>query len=186
MDTFKVGPGQYQYTAIDDCTRVRVLGLYTRRTAKNAVDFLVNRVVEELPFPVQRIQTDRGTEFFGTAFQKELRAFSIKFRPTPPRSPHLNGKVERSQQTDWIEFYSTTDLSDLQLSNHLEEWQFFYNWHRPHSALNGQTPMARYFQLLSKTPFESEVAYSYNPKTERFQERNYWVDQQLKKLKRCP
>ena len=32
MDTCKIAPGLYQYTAIDDCTRFQVLGLYPRRT----------------------------------------------------------------------------------------------------------------------------------------------------------
>jgi len=39
--------------------------------------------------------------------------YGIKFRPNKPGSPHLNGKVERSQQTDLKEFYSTADFSDF-------------------------------------------------------------------------
>ena len=69
MDTCKIGPGLYQYTAIDDCTRIRVLALYLRRTANNTLLFL-ERVVEELPFPIQRIQTDRGREFFAHSVQQ--------------------------------------------------------------------------------------------------------------------
>jgi putative transposase len=63
MDTCKIAPGIYQYTAIDDCTRYRVLGIYSRRNSKNSINFL-HKVIEEMPFPIQRIQTDRGTEFF--------------------------------------------------------------------------------------------------------------------------
>jgi transposase InsO family protein len=96
----KISGECFQYTAIDDCTRLRVLGLYPRRTASNAVHFLEHRMIEEFPFPIQRIQTDRGGEFFGMAFQEALQRYCIKFRPTRPRAPHLNGKVERSQQTD--------------------------------------------------------------------------------------
>lgn len=40
MDTCKLGPGLYQYTSIDDCTRYRVLRIYKRRTAANTLDFL--------------------------------------------------------------------------------------------------------------------------------------------------
>ena len=36
--------------------------------------------------------------------------YGIKFRPIKPPSPHLNGKVERSQRTDIEEFYATPDL----------------------------------------------------------------------------
>jgi hypothetical protein len=63
MDTCKIAPGLYQYTAIDDCTRIRVLAVYKRRSAANWLLFL-EKVIEEFPFPIQRIQTDRGREFF--------------------------------------------------------------------------------------------------------------------------
>lgn len=63
MDTCKVGKNLFQFTAVDDCTRLRVLGVYPARTAKNSVDFLLERVIEEFPFPIQGIQTDRGGEF---------------------------------------------------------------------------------------------------------------------------
>jgi transposase InsO family protein len=46
-------------------------------------------------FPIQRIQTDWGTEFFNDYFQEELMCHFIKFRPIKPRTPHLNGKIER-------------------------------------------------------------------------------------------
>jgi hypothetical protein len=59
MDTCKIAPGLYQDTAIDDCTRIRVLALYKRRSAANSLLFL-EKVIEEFPFPIQRIQTDRG------------------------------------------------------------------------------------------------------------------------------
>lgn len=92
MDTKKLAAGKYQYTAIDDCTRWRVLGIYNKRTAANTLLFL-ERVIEEFPFPIQRIQTDRGREFFGIKVQEKLMEYCIKFRPIKPRSPHLNGKV---------------------------------------------------------------------------------------------
>ena len=49
MDTCKIKPGMYQYTAIDDCTRYRVLRIYSRRTAANTVDF-IECVLEKMPF----------------------------------------------------------------------------------------------------------------------------------------
>ncbi len=85
MDTCKIGPGLYQYTAIDDCSRWQVLGLYPRRTAANTRDFL-DRVAAEMPFPVQRVQTDRGQEFFAYEVQDDLRERRIQFRPNRPRA----------------------------------------------------------------------------------------------------
>jgi integrase-like protein len=81
MDTCKIAPGVYPYTAIDDCTRFRVLGIYSRRTSKNSVRFLEERMLDELPFPIQRIQTDRGGDFYGLTFRQAMRRNFIKFRP---------------------------------------------------------------------------------------------------------
>lgn len=72
--------------------------LYRRRTASNALDF-IDIMIEQFPFPIQRIQCDLGHKFFAVKVQEKLMKYSIKFRPIKPRSPHLNGKVERSQQT---------------------------------------------------------------------------------------
>jgi transposase-like protein len=75
LDTCKIAPGFYQYTAVDDCTRYRVLGLYKRRTASNTIKF-IDKLIEEMPFPIQRIQTDRGNEFFAIKVQAYLEAIS--------------------------------------------------------------------------------------------------------------
>lgn len=184
MDTKKLAPGKYQYTVVDDCTRYRVVGLYSRRTAANTLLFL-EKVIEEFPFPMQRIQTDRGREFFAVKVQKKLMEYGIKFRPIKPRSPHLNGKVERSQRTDLEEFYSTVDLDDPQLENKLQDWQHYYNWDRPHSSLHGKTPMEKYFELAEKTPIWEEVELNYDISKERIQEQNYQIDLQIRKLKPC-
>lgn len=184
MDTCKIAPGLYQYTSVDDCTRYRVLRLYKRRTAANTLDFL-DCVIEEMPFPIQRIQTDRGREFFAVKVQEKLKEYCIKFRPNKPGSPHLNGKVERSQKTDKTEFYSTIDLDGDNLDDLLAEWQHYYNWERPHSAHHGKSPMERYCDLMHDTPYSDEAYENYMPAAERIQDANYKIDLELKRLKRC-
>ena len=112
--------------------------IYKRRTASNTLHFL-DLVVEQFPFPVQRIQTDRGLEFFAEKVQLKMMELGIKFRPNKFGSPHLNGKVERSQKTDLEEFYAIADLSNFEnLREELAQWQFFYNWQRPHGSLKGK------------------------------------------------
>lgn len=101
-----------------------------------------------------------------------------------PSSPHLNGKVERSQKTDKTEFYSTIDLTDDNLDDLLAEWQHYYNWERPHSAHHGKSPMERYFDLAYETPFSDEAYVDYNAVCERIQDPNYKVDLELRRLKR--
>lgn len=185
MDTCKIAPGIYQYTAVDDCSRWRVLEIYKRRTAENTFNF-IDLILEQFPFPIQRIQTDRGREFFAIKVQEKLMSLCIKFRPNKPGSPHLNGKVERSQKTDLEEFYATTDLSDFEkLREDLSAWQFFYNWQRPHGSLKGKTPGQIISELSEKTPFWDKIIADYEIKNERIQEPNYQLDLAIRKLKRC-
>ena len=51
----------YQYTAIDDCTRLRVLRAYPRNDQKIAIQF-IDHVLSKLPFQVEQVQTDNGQE----------------------------------------------------------------------------------------------------------------------------
>jgi transposase len=51
----------YQFTAIDDCTRLRVLRIYPRLNQKTAIQF-ADYVLERLPFQVHVIQTDIHSE----------------------------------------------------------------------------------------------------------------------------
>ncbi len=105
MDVCKIAPGRYHYAAVDDCTRYKVMGLYPRRTGANTILFL-ERVIEEMPFPIQRIQTDRGREFFAVKVQNWLHEHCIKFRPIehvsfnlihPPCSNLLISHVREAQ-----------------------------------------------------------------------------------------
>jgi transposase InsO family protein len=116
IEPCRIAPKLYQYTSIDDCTRYRVLRLYPRRTSSHTLDF-IDCVIDEMLFPIQRLQTDRGREFFAVKVQEKLMEKGIKFRPHRPGSPHLNGKVERSQKTDKTEFYSTLDLAAKDLGD---------------------------------------------------------------------
>lgn len=185
LDTCKIAPGIYQYTAVDDCSRWRVLQIYSRRTANNTLHFL-DEMVERFPFPIQRIQTDRGSEFFALEVQAKLMEYGIKFRPIKPRSPHLNGKIERSQQTDLREFYATADLSDFEkLKECLAEWEFYYNWHRPHGSLNGKSPNDRTTELSKITPFSNEVYDKYDIIKEHIQLQNYHAEIAIQELKKA-
>lgn len=178
MDTCKIAPGVYQYTAIDDCTRIRVLAVYNRRSAANSLLFL-EKVIEEFPFPIQRIQTDRGREFFAYAFQEKLMEYGIKFRPLKPASPHLNGKVERSQRTDLEEFYATVDLRAEDLAERLNDWQSHYNEFRVHGSLDGRTPWQVWYERARLTPLFEEVEARYNQSVERIRHPDYRIDLQL-------
>lgn len=85
-----------------------------------------------------------------------------------PGSPHLNGKVERSQMTDLDEFYAPENLKFSDLEERLQQWQHYYNWHRPHGSLNGKNPKERYFEVSVKTPYSDEVEVQYGPLEELY------------------
>jgi transposase InsO family protein len=140
----------YQFTAIDDCTRLRVLRAYPRCDQKTAIAF-IDDVMAKLPFTVERVQTDNGSEF-GASFHWHLLDAGVDHVKIKPRTPRLNGKVERSHRIDSEEFYRLLEgqiIDDTNLfTNRLQEWEDYYNYHRPHGALGGQTP---YERLRQKT-----------------------------------
>jgi transposase InsO family protein len=144
---------------------------------------LLDQMFEEMPFPVQRVQTDRGTEFFAEAVQRRLMAWSVKFRPILPRSPHLNGKIERAQRTVLEEFWATVDARAPDIADQLSQWVHHYNWHRPHEGLGGLSPIDRVCDRASKTPIWAEVADAYDATKERVQIREHAVEMALRKLK---
>lgn len=138
---------RFQYTAIDDATRVRALKIYGRHTQQNAIDF-VNYVIEKFPFRINMIRTDNGHEF-QAKFHWHLEDLGIRHAYIKPRTPRLNGKVERSHGTDQQEFYQLlTYKDDVDLHAKLAEWEAFYNYARPHSAMNGKTPYERLMEKL--------------------------------------
>ena len=80
----------YQLTAIDDCTRIRVLRIYDRLNQQSAIRFL-DYVLEKLPFNVEVIQTDHGAEF---GFQFHSRAGS-RDRARPYQDQASDATAER-------------------------------------------------------------------------------------------
>jgi len=141
--TFRGNDGEkirrFQYTAIDDATRVRALKIYDRHTQANAIDF-VDHVIRTFPFRIREIRTDNGHEF-QAKFHWHVEDTGIRHAYIKPSSPQLNGKVERSHRSDEQEFYQLLSYKgDVDLEAKLAEWEKFYNLARPHGAHNGKTP----------------------------------------------
>jgi len=136
----------YQFTAVDEATRYRILRIYTHSSIPNAIAFL-DEVRQRLPMAIQRVQTDHGNEF-GTDFTWHLRDLGIAHRRIPPGCPEVNGKVERSHRTDGEEFYRRTIFrTPGELVAKLRRWEHEYNHQRPHLALAGKTPAERVCEL---------------------------------------
>src|SRR5688500_6208738 len=112
----------------------------------------IDDVLRRLPFRIQVIQTDNGAEF-QSRFHWHLETHDVRHVYIRPRTPHLNGKLERSHRVDEEEFYQILDdggiTADIHLFNEkLREREDYYDYHRPHGAWNGQTP---YERLMAKT-----------------------------------
>jgi hypothetical protein len=180
-------PGEklIQFTAIDECSRVRYLeGSLTKGAAaataflRRAVAFYASHGVKVL-----RAQTDHGTEFTlpenemtlasyangdtrDALFDLECEKLGIKHRLIKVRTPELNGKVERSHRTDNDRFYSRFKFRDSHTLNHALQhvWMPEYNEQRPHSSLGGLTPMG-FLKIRLKAIAEGKFQ-DYLPKTE--------------------
>jgi putative transposase len=138
-----------QFTARDCITRWDVLEVHPRATAKTATMFL-DSLLTRMPFVIRAIQIDGGSEFYAD-FEQECKSRGILLFVLPPKSPKLNGCVERANRTHTEEFYEVENCSWLpsDLNHQLREWEYTYNFIRPHQALGYLTP-AEYLQNLQK------------------------------------
>ena len=128
------------FTARDVISRWDVVEVHSRATAAAATGFL-EAVLKRMPFPVKAVQVDGGSEF-QAAFEQACQEQGIQLFVLPPRSPKLNGCVERAQRTHQEEFYEVYDgdLEIAPLGRALQYWEQVYNTLRPHQALGYLTP----------------------------------------------
>lgn len=163
MDTkhlrFSDGSKVYQFTAVDTCTRLRVLRAFSTASSKSAEAFL-DACRRSFPFPIRNVQSDNGSEFLGffdKACVEEKHVFSY------PRTPKDNAFVERSHKTDDDEFYHLLEeepenLADL--NRKMRAWEKTYNIVRPHASLQYLTPAAYLATLSHGAPKRSSKAYT--------------------------
>ena len=109
----------YQYTAIDEYSRYRILGAYPEQSTYSSADFL-RKVVAAFArkgVKVECVQTDNGFEFTNcfsnsrrnipTLFEATASKLGIRHKLIRPYTPRHNGKVERSHREDQKRFYDT-------------------------------------------------------------------------------
>lgn len=170
QDTFYVGNLKgvgriYQQTFIDTYSRVAICKLYTTKNALTSAEILNDRVIpfyEEQGVQLQRILTDRGTEYCGVAETHEYELFlainDIDHTKTKARSPQTNGICERFHKTILDEFYKIAfrkkiyrSIQELQVD--LDTWLQHYNSERTHQGkhCNGRTPLHTFKDGISRT-----------------------------------
>ena len=121
------GERYFQYTAIDEYTRMRVLWFAKEHSTYESSQF-IDEIIKKFPFKIEEIQTDNGFEFTNrlsyntsirdrkTLFESKLEKLGIRHKLIKPYTPRHNGKVERSHRNDnerfysYLKFYSIEDL----------------------------------------------------------------------------
>ena len=128
----------YQYTAIDEYSRQRVVMATKEHSTYESAKF-VKLIIKKFKFNIETIQTDNGLEFTNrlsykadrntkTFFEKELEANNIKHKLIKPRTPKQNGKVERSHRKDQENLYFEQKfLSFEDFKRKLSRWIREYN-----------------------------------------------------------
>lgn len=134
------------FTARDVISRWDVIELFPQASSIHAKAFLQS-LLNRSPYQVKAVQVDGGSEFMA-CFEEACRDLDLKLFVLPPRSPKLNGRVERAHRTHLDEFYAVYDLDfDLDSINRaLRKWEWIYNHIRPHRALDNYSP-SQYIKL---------------------------------------
>jgi putative transposase len=145
IDTKQIRPARnvlvHHFSACDVVSRGDVVEAHAQSTARTAVQFL-DALLARRPFPIAAVQVDGGSEF-AAEFEKACQQRQLPLFVLPPRSPKLNGHVERAHRTHNEEFYEVIpDRWTLpELNRQLRAWEHTYNTVRPHQALGYATPL---------------------------------------------
>ena len=116
----------YQYTAIDEFTRLRFLAAYPEQSTFSSANFLrkLVRWYARRGIRVECVQTDNGPEFTNrfltgrqdcpSLFEKTASDLGVRHKLIRPYTPRHNGKVERSHREDQKRFYSCHSFYSLE------------------------------------------------------------------------
>jgi len=162
LDTFYIGRLKgvgkvWQITACDAATSYGLAGLLPALSAAAAAAFFREILLphyRRAGWPVQRVLTDGGSEFYG-AFDETCRQLGIRHTRTQPRHAWTNGFVERLQgtilQEHWrVAFRRRYFTGRTALQRSLAAFMRFYNEHRPHQGyrVRGRTPAALFHGVV--------------------------------------
>ena len=122
------GKHLYQWTGIDECTRMRFVYSFEEHTPENSVKFL-KMLIQAFPFKIKTIQTDNGTEF------------TYKYKLIPPRTPWHNGKVERRHRNDQRYFYDWETFRSVEELNKKLEKHLVWSNNKTMRTLGNKSPI---------------------------------------------
>lgn len=146
----------HQHTAIDSFTRIRTIGLAEDGSSKTALA-VQTECAERFPFRTACVNTDNGAEN-EKDFDEYLEKNNIVHFYSRSGTPTDNPRVERSHLTDDVEFYDRGNICKtfVEQKNKLFDWEFTYNYIRPHQALGNLTPI-EFYKLWKSNPNEAHA-----------------------------
>jgi len=100
----------------------------------------IARAQETAPFKFQTVQSDHGSEF-AKWFTKTIEHQGFVHRHSRVRTPTDNGHIERFIQTLQNDCLARIPRTMKSWQKEIPEFIRYYNYERPHMALNYQTPM---------------------------------------------
>ena len=151
MDTLHLwvlGRKHYFVTVLDVVTRFAWVKL-AKGPSSRQTTFALKQFTEEYRYPIRVVQTDNGSEFLGE-FDRYLEKLAIKHEFIYPRSPKINGFIERFNRTFKEEFLykHELDISEAKFNEKLTQYLIWYNTKRPHQSLNMRPPIV-YMQEIN-------------------------------------
>jgi putative transposase len=119
--------------------KLLALRVYRRTPRSRDVLRLVQDAIRACGMP-RFLITDHGTQF-RKKFHVALARMKVRHVRGRVRSPFLNGKLERVFRTFRIWWRMVlVAVCGRAMQRRLDSYRFWYNAHRPHSALGGRTP----------------------------------------------
>lgn len=126
------------YAAIDLYSRMGYAEFQPMLSASHSFRIIQN-ITEYFNFPVRLIQTDNGAEFSEHLYWN-LKRIGITLRYTRVGRPNDNAHIERFNRTLQEECFGSKLPNEKHIQQQLQEYIAFYNFSRPHLALNCLTP----------------------------------------------
>ncbi len=138
---------QFAHAIVDDHSRLAYVELHDDEKAQTVTRFVEHALAWFARHGVtaHRLMTDNAWSYtHNTSLAALLADNQIRHLTTAPRRPQTNGKVERFHQTMAREWgYGMTYLTHRHRALALPYWLDYYNERRPHSALDGRSPISR-------------------------------------------
>lgn len=138
----------YASVIIDDATRVAVAcKVYEKQDTHNVLASF-RQAIEMFGVP-DRIFTDNGGQYINKHIQQVCAKLGIKKITARPRAASAKGKVEvlnKYLDTFVAEVKLKSPQSTAEVQHYLDIWMQELYHHKPHSALDGKTPMSVFKQ----------------------------------------